>query len=73
MSTFFVSKYFFPFILLIHEGSHPGRSTRNSNPVMTSFAGPVPLVPCNPSLHCPIASSASTHSQQPANRTANQI
>ena len=28
----------FSFILLIHEGSHPGRSTRNSNPVMTSGA-----------------------------------
>ena len=30
---------FFSFILLIHEGSHPGRSTRNSKPVMTSSAG----------------------------------
>ena len=35
---------FFAFILLIHEGSHPGRSTRNSNPVMTFSAGPVPRV-----------------------------
>ena len=32
------------FILLIHEGSHPGRFTRNSNSVMTSSAGPVPRV-----------------------------
>ena len=35
---------FFSFILLIQEGSHPGSSTRNSNPVMTSSAGPVPRV-----------------------------
>ena len=27
-----------------------------------------PQVPCTPSLHCPIANSASTQSQQPVNR-----
>ena len=33
------SWFFSSFILLIHEGSHPGRSTRNSDPVMTASAG----------------------------------
>ena len=50
----------FYFILLTHEGSHPGRSTRNSNPVITSSAGCLH----GPSLHCPIAKCSSTKSQQ---------
>ena len=32
------------FSLLTHEGSHIGRSTVNSNPVMTLSAGPVPRI-----------------------------
>ena len=50
---------------------HIGRSTGNSNPVMTSSAGPVPRIVQttgsvhNPSQHCPIANSASTQRQQP--------
>ena len=40
--SLYIPKLFF--LLLIHEGSHSGRSTRNSNPVMTSSAGPVPRV-----------------------------
>ena len=31
-------------LLLTHKESHPGRSTRNSNPVVTSSAGLVPRV-----------------------------
>ena len=49
---FFNFGIFFSFILLIHEGSHSGRSTRNPNPVMTSSAGPVPrLVQTKGSVH----------------------
>ena len=76
---YFAVYFFFFFILLTHEGSIPGRSTRNSNPVMTSSAGPVPRVVQttgsvhSPSLHCPIANSASTQSQQPVIRTGIQI
>ena len=45
---------FFYFILLTHKRSHPGRSTRNSNPVMTSSVGPVPKVDQNTSsVHPP--------------------
>ena len=65
--AFKLPKVFFSFILLTHKGSHIGRSTKNSYPVMTSSAGPVlkglirPLVPCTPSwLHYAIANSAST-------------
>ena len=61
---------FFYFILLTHKRSHPGRSTRNSNPVMKSSTdgakgcfdrtGSVHLQPTLPN-----ASSASTQTQQP--------
>ena len=50
---------------------HIGRPTGNSNPVMTSSAGPVPRVVQTtdfmhgPSLYCPIANSASAQSKQP--------
>ena len=40
----YLKRFFFCFILLTHEGSRRGRSTRNSHPVMTSSAGPVPTV-----------------------------
>ena len=61
-------KYFFCFILLTYEGSHR-EVYWDFLPSLTSSAGGAEgcsgQFPCTPSLHCPIANSASTQRQQP--------
>ena len=56
------------FILLTHEGSHREvyQEFQPSYDIFPSWCQGLfrPQVPCTPSLHCPIANSASTLSQQ---------
>ena len=72
-----MSFYFFSFILLIHEGSHREvyQELQPSYDIFRRWRQGLfrPQVLCTPILHCPIANSASTQSQQPVNKTANQI
>ena len=72
--------FFFSVILLTHEGSHPGRSIRNSNPVITSSTARWcqglfrPQVPREPPAYT--AQLLSLHQHRANNqyfRTANQI
>ena len=67
---------FFSFILLIHEGSHREvyQEFQPSYDIFCRWCQGLfrPQVPCTPSLHCPIANSASTQSQQQY-KMANQI
>ena len=59
----------FSFILLIHEGSHREvyQEFQPSYDIIRRWCQGLfrPQVPCTASLHSPIASSASTQSQQP--------
>ena len=67
-STFYSRSSFFSFILLIHEGSHRefNQEFQPSYDIFRRWCQGLfrPQVPCIPSLHCPIANSASTQSQQ---------
>ena len=60
---------FFSFILLIHKGSRREvyQEFKPSYDIFRRWCQGLfrPQVPCTPSLHCPIANSASTQSQQP--------
>ena len=65
----FVKKLFFCFILLTHEGSHRElyQEFQPSHDIFPGWRQGLfrSQVPSTPSLHCPIANSASTQSQQP--------
>ena len=63
---------FFSLILLTHKGSHPGRSTRNSNPVMTSSAGSVPRPVLLFSCASPNMSYLSTASKQASGKALSE-
>ena len=61
--------FFFSFLLLLHEGSHREvyQEFKPSYDIFRWWCQGLfrPQVPCTPNLHCPIANSASTQSQQP--------